>query len=209
MAQVSWLVQGARSQRSIITAPGATDVDDAVVRVDAALDGFPGPVPRWFRGLERLGRWWYVICLAVTVPVAIAVAPADMAWRVAAGLSSGLILAPVSGMILHQVARLHSRVGGSPSAEQSLSDAADAARLAPGTVVRKAEAILRKDAGLEPTIHGLSWRAAAQETPDARSAAQELLSLWEQADPEGAAAHVAEMERVRASIRDLKEPGDL
>jgi hypothetical protein len=209
MAQASWLVQGARSQRSIITAPGATDVDDAVVRVDAALDGFPGPVPRWFRGLERVGRWWYVVCLAVTVPVAIAVAPADMAWRVAAGLSSGLILAPLSGMILHQMAKLHSRVGGSPSTQESLARTTDAARPAPGTVVQQAESILRTDPHLEPTVHRLSWRAAEPATSDGQTAAMELFSLWQEVDPRAAAAQVAEIEQIRASIRELKEQGKL
>jgi len=202
-ARVDWLVDGSRSGRAIVTAPGRTDVGDAVVRVDAALDGFAGPVPGWFRGLERLGFWWYVICVVVGVGITLAVGPASVVWRVASGVTLGLILAPVSLVLLRALARGGSRADGAASPAQALAHAAAHARPVNGEIVMQVGTVLGRDAGRADAVHRMAWRAAGGDA----SARKELEAAWEAAAPDAAAARAEKVARLQAEIDADKARG--
>lgn len=203
MAQVSWLVQGTRSQRSIITAPGAADVDDAVVRVDAALDGFPGHVPGWFRGLERLGFGWYAVCVVVGTGVSLALSPAEPVWRIASGITLGLIVAPLTIVLSRMLAKWQARATGSSSTAQALVDAADAARPVNGEIAMQIATIVENDPGRATAVHRTAWRAAAGDV----AARKELEAAWESAAPDAAAARAAMVAKLQAEIDADKQRG--
>src|SRR6478609_7955396 len=128
MAQPSWLITGERSKRPIVVAPGVDGADAAVTQVDNALDRFSGPVPGWFRAVERLGYWWYGVCIVVGVAVALALVPAELKWKIAWGIAFGLIATPVTSALGYYLARLQARAAGFPTVAKALSDVKGTAR---------------------------------------------------------------------------------
>jgi hypothetical protein len=203
VAQVSWLVMGGRSGRPIVVGPAADDATDAVTRVDGALDGFAGPVPRWFEVTEKIGYGWFAIWMAVGLVVALVASPAALQWRIASGLMIGLIVAPISIALFRLVARAQSRAQGAPTTERALRDAAGRARPTTPDTVRQVEVVLATSPHAEHRVHDLVWRAAAPD-PAAR---KELEGLWEKADPEAAALQKRQMAQLQAEIDDLRSEG--
>ncbi|GHH71833.1 hypothetical protein [Promicromonospora soli] len=199
MAQLDWLHVGVRSDKPIVTAPGVTDTG-AVTQVDDALDGFSGKVPGWFKALEKIGYWWYAICVIAGLAFSLALSPAEMAWKIAAGLTIGLVAAPVTSGLLRLLAKAQARAGGESGTERALAVLADRARPVSGETKFEVEAVLAKDPSLEHRVHQLAWRAT--EDPAAR---KELESLWEMADPAAAAARAAKFAELDAKIASLKQ----
>jgi hypothetical protein len=198
MAQLDWLHVGVRSDQPIVTAPGVVDAGE-VAQVDAALDGFSGKVPGWYRLLEKVGLGWYAICVAIGLAVALAFSPAELHWRIAAGVTIGLVVAPPSLWLARLLARLQARATGEPSTKQALAAVADRARPVNGETRYEVETVLAKDPSLERKVHQLAWR-----TPDDSGARKELEGLWEKADPEAATARAAKFAEVDAKIAALK-----
>ncbi|MGF0115711.1 hypothetical protein ACQFYA_05185 [Promicromonospora sp. Marseille-Q5078] len=197
MAQLSWMVTGVRSERPIVVAPGTDDAHDAVTQVDNALDKFSGPVPGWFRALERLGYWWYGVCTVVGIALSFLLVPAEPAWKFSWGFALGFLAAPVSGPVLYYLARLQARLTGYPDTAQALADVADAARPSTPDSARHVSAVLAARPALERRVHDLAWRAAA---PDA-AARKELEGLWETADPDAAALQKRQVAALEAEFR--------
>ncbi|MCD0447320.1 hypothetical protein LO763_27260 [Glycomyces sp. A-F 0318] len=200
MAGVSWIVRPKGSEHVIITAPDApVGVGDAVDRLQAALDGFPGRKPVWFRPLERLGYWWYPICM-VAMAVAVAFAgPRELGLNIAYGLGAGVTVAVLSGMVLTGLAHLQSRLTSGRTVEQAVKEVAPLARGA-GGVADRVEAILARDPAREREVHLLAWRAAGVGTPHRGRADDELDELWKLADPAGAAAREAKIREIEAAL---------
>ncbi|MCT2585768.1 hypothetical protein [Actinophytocola gossypii] len=201
MGQPGWLYTGEVSERSIVTAPGAGDVGDAVVLVDAAVAGFCGKVPGWFRAVQRLKYWWYAVCIAVGLAVGLVFVPTPVEWRLTAGLTAGLVLTPVSGAVLGLVARRQTRVQGVRRPERLLAKVAGRARPVADTVREQIVTVLARDPGLDATVHELAWRSAKE------GARRELDELWKKADPRAAAARAAKIAEVTARVDDLKDQG--
>ncbi|WP_454851541.1 hypothetical protein [Promicromonospora soli] len=201
MSQANWLVKGSTSERWIVTAPGApTGVAKAVEQLDAALDGFSGNVPGWFRAVKKTGSWWYLICVVIAVVVVVAVAPVEIGMRIAIGISAGLFLAVLSGPLLRLLATAQSRAAGVASADRVIADVAGTARPIQQGVVERATAVIDNGAAPEDAVHALVWRAAQGSSDEA--AAAELLALWRKAAPEQASAHQARMEQYQAQLGD-------
>ena len=200
MGQLDWLHTGVRSDKPIVTAPGATDTGDAVTRVDAALDGFAGKVPGWFRGLEKIGYWWYAICVVLGLVVGLTANPSEIEWRIASGIMIGLLVAPVSLLLLRLLAKAQARASGAPSTERAIAAVADRARPVTGETKFQVDAVLAKDPGLERTVHQLAWRT----TQDA-AATKELEGIWEKTHPEAATARAAKFAEIDAKVAALKQ----
>ncbi|MFC8731953.1 hypothetical protein ACFT5B_05790 [Luteimicrobium sp. NPDC057192] len=203
MADVSWLVTGTRSGRPIVVAPGGADPSDAVVRVDAALDGFAGPVPRWYRATEQIGYWWVAIWVVLAVAVTLTTSPASLPWRIASGMTIGLLVTPISLALYRLVARAQARAAGAGSTDEALRRAADRARPSTPDSARQVAAVLAADPRSERRVHDLAWRAAKPD-PAAR---KELEGLWEKADPERAALAKRQVAQLQAELDQLKADG--
>ncbi|MQM28114.1 hypothetical protein [Glycomyces albidus] len=200
MADVRWLIRTRQSAQVIITAPDApVGVGAAVERLEAALDGYAGPKPAWFRALERLGYWWYAICMAATAAVFAAAAPNGVALNIAYGLGSGIAVAVVSGGLIAGAAHVQTRLTSGRTAQQTIAEAAPLARPA-GSVADRVEAVLAWDPSREHEVHRLAWDAAEAGRPNRRAADEELDDLWRRADPEAAAAREATLRRIRAGL---------
>ena len=204
MAQVDWLHTGTHSEKDIVTAPSAGDVDDAVARVDAALDGYTGKVPGWFTAIKKLGYWWYAVCIAVLLVLALVLVPAGIGFRLTIGIVGGVVAAPLSGWALLLLAKLQSRSTGAASTEQALADVADRARPVTGETRYQVETVLDRTPDLEKKVHQLAWRSSQD-----AEARKSLEGLWEKAAPEEAAARAARIAEVEAGIADLKAQGKI
>jgi len=205
MAEPSWLVTGARSKRPIVVAPGAEDAAAAVTQVDNALDRFSGPVPGWFRALERLGYWWYGVCIVVGVAAALAFVPAELRWKVAWGVAFGLVATPVTSALAYYLARLQARSAGFPTPAAALADVKGVALPSNGEVRKQVTTVLAADPALEGRVHRLAWQAARNDG----SARTELEGLWEKADPQAAAALAEKFDRIRAENARLQDEGKI
>ncbi|MFB9660932.1 hypothetical protein ACFQS3_15735 [Glycomyces mayteni] len=197
MAKVGWLVRGRGSEQVIITAPDAgPGVREAVERLAEALDGFPGRKPAWFRVLERVGYWWYLVCMVATAAVFAVWGANGLALNLVYGFFSGVTVAVVTGVVLTGAAHLQTRIGGGKSAEQVRREVAALARPG-GGVAERVEAVLAKDPSLERRVHLLAWDAAEIHGVERSAADDELTDLWELADPAAAAELDEEMRRIR------------
>jgi hypothetical protein len=204
MAQADWMITGARQPRPVVLAPGSTaDAADAA-RVDAALDGFPSGVPAWFRGLERIGYWWYGVCVVAGVLICLAVVPAPLEWRIATGLGAGFVAAPATGAALNVIAHLWSRARGPWSPQEAITRLQDRARPSDGETDKRVAAILAAKPALEARVHDVVWRQAGGEA----GARHELTGLWEKEAPEEAARQAALIADVRAKIDGLTSRGE-
>src|SRR5690606_16024512 len=202
-SDVSWLVTAPRSGKVIVIAPGQpAGADDAVARIDAELGGATGAEPSWFTALQKLGYWWYAICIAVGILVLLLVSDASVALRVGSGIGVGIVLAVVSSLVLGTIARAQARSGTSADTTPSALEAGGVARLAWGTIPEQVTAILTKDPALDERVHVRAWRAARATTPDGQDALEELTALWTEADPHAASAQDAEVERMKQAIRE-------
>jgi hypothetical protein len=198
-AAPDWLVTGPRSRKQIVVAPGARDGADtgrAVALVDDALRGFPGRVPAWFRLLERVGYWWWAVCLVAGLAIGLAFNPNEMKWKIASGLTLGLGGAPITGALLWTVAWLQARVFGPGGTAAVLASVVDAARPSNGDVLKHVTVVLARRPQLETRLHDLAWRAAAN---DGR-ARRELEDMWAEEEPEAAAALAAQFAELKASL---------
>lgn len=200
MAEVPWLIRTRKSQRVIITAPDApVGVGAAVDRLAAALDGFTEAKPAWFRPLERLGYWWYPICMIAMVAVFVAFAPNSVSLNIAYGLGFGVGAAVFSGAIITSIANLQTRMTRGRTAEETIKEVATLARPAPG-VADRIEAILAWDPGREHEVHELAWRAAEVGQPGRWAHDAELDALRKLADPTANAARDAKIREVQAAF---------
>lgn len=209
MAQVRWLTIGERSKTTLITAPRApAGVDEGAERLDAALAGFTGPIPGWFRGFERLGAWWYPIWAVAGGLIAFALV--STALGVAAGMTAGLVLAYLSAFTINIAAQARARRTGSASSTQVIAEVDLLARIAPTGARDLADAVLKHDARLEHQVHSLLWRSVKQtRTADGDTAAAELRALLEQTAPDHAAERSSAARRLEEQIKQLKEDGKL
>ncbi|MFD2797426.1 hypothetical protein ACFS27_27985 [Promicromonospora vindobonensis] len=210
MAQVNWLTKGERSGTTLITAPGTpAGVESGVERLDAALDGFTGPIPGWFRAFEKLGFWWYPICAVVGVLlVLLLVDPAD-AVRIASGMAISLVLAYLGAFALNVAAKAQARGRGHASSQQAIAEVDPLARIAPTGARALSDAVLGRDAGLEDQVHTLLWRSVKTTTADGAAASEELQALLARTAPEHAAGRAADAERLEQQIKRLKEDGKI
>ncbi|WP_155830349.1 hypothetical protein [Glycomyces tenuis] len=207
MADVRWLIRTERSGQMIITAPDApVGVGAAAERLEAALDGFAGKKPAWFRRLERLGYWWYPICMVATAAVFAFAAPNGLGMNIAYGLGFGVGAAVVSGGIAASVAHLQARLTSGRTVEETVEEVAPFARRA-GGVADRVESILAWDPGREREVHLLAWRAAEVGAPNRSAADRELDELWKQADPAAAAEREAKIREIEEGIAELKRKG--
>ncbi|MEU6859648.1 hypothetical protein AB0B28_12345 [Glycomyces sp. NPDC046736] len=196
----------------IITAPGpARDgADAAIARLEGALAGFGGPKPGWFRAVERLGRWWYLI-VAVVMAVCFA---AFVSNGESAGMNVlyGLAFSPIATLVVvgavTGAAHLQTLMTGRTGRDRVVKEVAEFARPA-GGVVTQVEAILAADPGLAERVHEVAWRAAGVGNPDRVAAERELDELWRLADPEAAEERDAEIRRIEEDIEKLKRDGKL
>jgi len=206
MAKVGWLVR--RSDHVIITAPGAPPgTGPAVARLAEALDGFSGRKPAWFRLLERLGYWWYLVCMVATAVLFAFFARNGLVMNLVYGFFAGITVAVVTAVVLTGIAHLQARLIGGKSAEQAKRDVAELARPG-GGVAERVEAILAKDPSLEQRVHHLAWQAAEIHGMERSTADDELTELWEAADPVAAAELEAELRKIRELAERMKKPKD-
>ncbi|MCH7230933.1 hypothetical protein L0U85_08730 [Glycomyces sp. L485] len=209
MAEIRWLVRTRRSEQTIITAPDApVEVGAAAEQLEAALDGFSGRKPAWFRPLERLGYWWYPICMVATTAAFVVAAPNSLGMNIAYGLGFGVTAAVVTGAILASIAHLQVRLTSGRTVEETVKEVAALARRA-GGVADRVEAVLAWDPALEREVHLLAWRAAEVDGPDRSAADRELDELWKQADPVAAANREAKIREIEEGLAALRREGNL
>ncbi|MEU6245982.1 hypothetical protein [Glycomyces sp. NPDC047010] len=205
MAEVGWLVRRSGSEHVIITAPdAASGVGEAVKRLEAALDGFPGRKPAWFRVLERVGYWWYLVCMVATAVVLALFGANGLVMNLVYGFFGGITVAVVTGGVLTGAAHLQARLGAGKSVEQARRDVAALARQG-GGVAERVEAILAKDPSLERRVHLLAWDAAEIGATDRSASDDELTGLWELADPAAAAELDEELRKIREMAARMDE----
>lgn len=199
MAEPDWLHTGPRSGRPIMTAPGGASARDAVERVDAALDGWSGPVPGWYRAVGRIGYWWILLCLGGGLAIGLVAGPDTMAWKIASGLMIGIVAIPVGGVLLRLLARAQSKASGAGTPDAALAQVAAQARPMSGDVKRAVDAVLFADPRQGAQLHRLAWRSNEDE-----SVLRQIDDLWRQADPEAVAARDAETARLEARVEEVR-----
>lgn len=199
MAEPDWLHTGPRSGKAIMTAPGGTPARAAVEQVDAALDGWSGPVPGWYRVVSRIGYWWILLCLGGGLVIGLVAGPDAMEWKIASGLMIGIVAIPVGGVVLRLLARAQSKAGGAGSPDAALAQVADQARPMSGDVRRAVDAVLSADPQQGAQLHRLAWRSNEDE-----SVLRQIDDLWRQADPEAVAARDAETARLEARVEEVR-----
>jgi hypothetical protein len=207
-AGVPWLVRSRNAEETIIviTAPDApVGVGAAVDRLEAALQGFSGRKPAWFAVLERLGYWWYPICMAAAAAVFVLFAENELGvgWNLAYGLGSGIGIAVITGAIAWTAAHLQARLTNGATVDELIREVAPLARPG-GSVVDRVDAILAWDPAREREVHDLAWRAAGIGTPNRSAAERELDALWRRADPAGAAERDAMLLEIEATVAELR-----
>lgn len=206
MAEVPWIVDGPYSGKSIVTAPGAS-IDAR--RLDAALAGFAGSIPGWYRLLHRLGRWWYLVCVVAVCAVFVAWSPNGFWLSLAYGAGAGLPLAAVSGMLAYGLGRLQPRLVHRTTPEAVVRE--ESARARQSALDRKRiEAILDADPGLATEVHALVWHVSNPgDGGSKREARKRLDELWHLADPQAAAAFDAKIREIEEGIAKRKRDGEV
>ncbi|THV42731.1 hypothetical protein [Glycomyces buryatensis] len=205
-----WIVEGERSGRPIIIAPTATSgIDDAVRRMDLAFDGWAGPIPGWFKVLEKIGRWWYLIWVAIGIAVMALVVDREVWEYFVYGPVPGVFVATITGFLAYGLGHLQARISGGLGGRDAVI-AALASQVRPGGAVKKmAVAALAADPAAEHYIHDLAWRAAGIGEANRVHATEELTQLWREADPEDAAAFDAKIADIEAKFKKLGDDGKI
>jgi hypothetical protein len=177
MTQPTWLARGEHSDRWIVIAPGTPiGAASAVARLDAALQGFAGGVPRWYVRVAALGRWWLPIWIAICLPLAWVTVPVHPVLRVVVGLAVGVLLLPVGRAGFHALAVARSRRLAGADARKVVVDLAHVARAVPPGAAEQATAIVAADPRRADLMHTLLWQAS-EASPAAEPARHELLVL--------------------------------
>ncbi|WP_166845565.1 hypothetical protein [Isoptericola sp. BMS4] len=212
MTTVNWLTQGHRSDAIIITAPATPDETAATAAND--LDGLllrptAEELPGWFRRVQKLGYWWYLVCVVVTVPVFAALGSAPTGTRLAIGAGAGVTLALLSGAAMNSIAHAQARREASAGARARRDSLRDVARVAPPRAQETVPAILEAHPETEAELHRLVWRAAQHQTPDGRDALDHLERLLADAAPGVAAHRTADDEELERKLADLRKRNGL
>lgn len=205
MATVSWLIRGERSEQTIITAPGAgAEAAAAAERLDLALNRFAGPMPTWYRLVQRTGYWWYPLCMLVCAVVLVAIPGGTTSGRVVAGLGLGVLVAPLSGAAMTSVARAVTRGRSNTTPENITKKLRGVARRGYDTFHETVDIVLEHDPSQEDRLHELLWRA----TKLSDSVLAEIESLIAEVAPDVAAARKAELKASIARWEEVRKKWD-
>ena len=181
MVSVNWISRGPRSGETILSAPGTAPDAASIARLDAARAGFAGPVPGWFRPVERLGSWWYLVLALLACAVYLVVGAATGGISpvlIAVSLSAGLVIAVPARAAANSIAQSQSRkLGRSKGVPQTIAGLDAVVRVAATGAQEAVDTLLSRDPSLEPRVHELLWRRARTNSSDGDAAAAELRAL--------------------------------
>ncbi|WP_454851545.1 hypothetical protein [Promicromonospora soli] len=204
MAKVDWLVIGLRSNQVMITAPGAPGTAaQAVHELDAALLDPEEQMPGWFTAVQRTGYWWYLICMVIAVPIALVVIPTEIVGRIIGGLTGGLALAGVSSAVLTLLARIQARRATPRSHFSDVERLSTVVRVAPAGAQKVFDAVVERDARLEPEVHELLWRGAGHGS-DREAAKADLDALLQRVAPDFAAQGAVDDEELAGRLEEVR-----
>lgn len=202
MPAAAWLRENRLSKNLFVIAPGSTaseaEIAAAMDRHDGLSGGWAGPKPGWYKTVERVGRWWYLIAAALGSVFFIIFAPTDdPAWMKALfGISAGPIILLVIQLLVYGIAWVQVKLTGGDK-KAVLREANKVARPA-AFDYDKVGTILAMGLSAEPELHRLCWTASGVGEQGRGAALDQIHELWRRADPE-AAAKMDEM------IRDTQE----
>jgi hypothetical protein len=201
MPAAAWLRENRLSKNLYVIAPGSTateaEIADAMDRHDGLGGGWAGPKPGWYKAVERVGYWWYLIASVLGSVFFIIFSPADepMWLKALLGLSAGPVILLVIQLLVFGIAWFQVKLSGGDK-KAVLREANKIARPAFGH--DQIGAILAMDPSAEPELHRLCWTASGVGEQGRGAAMDQIHELWRRADP-GAAAKRDEM------IRDTQE----
>lgn len=203
MPAAAWLRENRHSKNLFVIAPGSTasepEIAAAMDRHDGLGGGWFGAKPGWYKAVERVGYWWYLIAAALGSAFFIVFAPSDdSAWMKALfGISAGPVILLVIQLLVFGVAWLQVRLGGGTDKRAVLREANRIARPAAfdhdriGTILAVVPAS-------EAELHRLCWTASGVGEQGRGAAMDQIHELWRRADPAAAA-------EFGAKLRDVEE----
>ncbi|MEV3937196.1 hypothetical protein AB0K52_14610 [Glycomyces sp. NPDC049804] len=195
MPAAPWLRESRLSKSLFVIAPDSTaseaEIGAAMDRHDGLRDGWPGPKPGWYRAVERVGRWWYLIAAALGSAYFIAFAPNDdPVWMKALfGISAGPVILLVVQALVFGIAWVQVRSAGGDK-QTVLREANRIARPSAFDYDRIGT-ILAVDPASEAELHRLCWTASGVGEQGRGAALNRIDELWRRAAPEPAAEHDA------------------
>jgi hypothetical protein len=202
MPAATWLRENRLSKNLYVIAPGSTASEAEIARAmdqhDGLRAGWAGPKPGWYKAVQRVGYWWYLIASALGSVYFVLFAPNDdPAWMKALfGISAGPIILLAIQLLVFIVAWLQVKFGGG-SKKAVLREAKKVARPA-AFDYDKIGTILAVDPASEAELHRLCWTASGFGEQGRGAALDHIHELWRRADPAAAA-------ELDAKIRDLEE----
>jgi hypothetical protein len=209
MPAAAWLRENRLSKNLFVIAPDSTasesEIAAAMDRHDGLSGGWSGAKPGWYKAVERVGYWWYLISAALGSVCFIIFAPNDdSAWMKALfGISAGPVILLIVQLLVFGVAWLQVRLAGDTDKKRVLREANRIARPAVFDYDRIGT-ILAVAAASEAELHRLCWTASGVGEQGRGAAMDQLHELWRRADPEAAAefdARLRELEEKLARFR--------
>lgn len=203
MPAAAWIRENRLSKNLYVIAPGSTltevELNDAMNRHDGLKDGWSGSKPVWFKHVERVGYWWYLIASALGSAFFVIASPTDdPVWlKALLGISAGPLILLIIQILVYGVAWLQVKLGGNTDKKALLREANKFVRPATYSYDRIGT-ILAMDPSIEPELHRLCWAAGGVGEAGRGAALDQLHELWRRADPAAAA-------EFDAKLRDLEE----
>lgn len=178
-----WIVRGPRTKKAIIIAPDrSASPDEAVARLDLALDGFSGPVPAWFDFLHRTQNLpVYLLFMAIGATTAALLFPLEASGAAFIGIVAGMFLAMPVVKLADTLARRPK-----DGVQDVIREVAPLARTA-HHVADLAATVIELDPASERETHRLTWLAASPDPAERRSGEDELIRRLAALDAEEAA----------------------
>ncbi|MFD2026632.1 hypothetical protein [Promicromonospora aerolata] len=200
----------------LITAPGAearaaeaADQLDANLRLNEKLLHPEDEAPGWFRAVKKTGYWWFLICVAIALPIVLLVGSGGVGQRIAIGLTVGLGLGFVSSAVLGSIGNYQARRTIRAKAHATVQELAAIARTAPARAEETAAAVIGADARLESQVHDLLWRSALPDTADGHAARADLDALTARVAPETASRQKTADEELEAKLAQVRKDNGL
>jgi uncharacterized integral membrane protein len=210
MPAAPWLRESRLSKNLFVIAPGSTaseaEIAEAMDRHDGLRGGWSGPKPRWFKAVERVGYWWYLIATVLGSAVFVVFAPnGDTVWmKVIFGAGAGPLILLVIQLLVFGAAWVQIRLAAGTDKNAVLREADKVAR--PATFnYDQVGTILAVDPSAEPELHRLCWAAAGVGEAGRGAAMDQLHELWRRADPAAAAELDAKLRDVEEKIARLRK----
>jgi hypothetical protein len=170
-------------------------------RHDGLSGGWSGAKPGWYKAVERVGYWWYLIAAALGSVFFIVFAPGgDPAWTKALfGISAGPVILLVIQVLVFGVAWIQARLAGGTDKTAVLREANRIARPAVFDHDRIGT-ILAVDPASEAELHRLCWTASGVGEQGRGAAMDQIHERWRRADPAAAAEFDAKLRVIEEKL---------